>query len=116
MTVGCNAIIISGLCHKEYTSSKNDMNVISYPATAIQGAKALVKSYQDKCLVRVFRSSLCEPKPKDDDTATYKGTLYKYYGLYMISSMENIKKNEHELFVFILEKAARCSGPHFGSN
>jgi hypothetical protein len=75
MTVGCNAITISELCLEEYTNSKNDTDVLSYLATARQGPKTLVKTYQGKCPDHVFLSSLC--KPKDDETTTYQETLYK---------------------------------------
>ena len=53
--VGCNALIVSGLRHKQY--SKDNYDDLTFCATSTEGGLALSKSHTDGSLIRVFRSS-----------------------------------------------------------
>lgn len=110
---GCNAIIVSGICHTEH--SFDTYNHLRFCATSLQGGKSLMTSYASLKEIRVFRSSIYDSiyraNVNANDCICAEGVkakakqcnVYRYDGLYkIVTAIEPPSKGG--LYVFDLIK------------
>ena len=119
--VGCNALIVSGLRHKQY--SKDNYDDLTFCATSTEGGLALSKSHTDGSLIRVFRSSKLNSIYRANESICgetcscgccvlngfafkkrYKSNVYRYDGLYKIDKTEKASIPGQPVFIFCITK------------
>ncbi len=81
---GCNAILVSGLRHTQYSVDQYDRLI--FCATNIEGGLSIVTSHTRQLPVRIFRSSKYKSIYRAQQLQQH-GTVYRYDGLYEIVSV-----------------------------
>jgi hypothetical protein len=118
---GCNSILVLGLRHMEHSVDTYDRLI--YCATALEGGRSLVTSYDNHSQIRVFRSSHYESIYRADvkakDCVLAKGlvaadlaqrNVYRYDGLYeIVKVIEPHLPSKSTPFVFEMIKLQNSS-------